>query len=211
LEQAKTNNLKTKHFDHAYNGLEVKVSFGQGNTAKIPWISFLKKPNTTSNGIYPVYLYYKDFEILILAYGVSETNAPKSNWKITDKQSISEYFSEIYSQKPDRYGSSFVFKVYDVKDMPSPQELDNDLSSILGIYSKHSDYKIIEDDKIKDSKSKFMLEKVLNNISKSGLAHIAQISLTRAILSLIFHKKVLKKWFLGYEGLCRARAHLLMS
>jgi hypothetical protein len=44
-----------------------------------------------------------------------------------------------------------------------------------------------------------------------GLAHIAQISLTRAILSLIFHKKVLKKWFLGYEGLCRARAHLLMS
>jgi hypothetical protein len=47
--------------------------------------------------------------------------------------------------------------------------------------------------------------------SEYDLTHIAQISLTRAILSLIFHKKVLKKWFLGYEGLCRARAHLLMS
>lgn len=70
LEQAKTDNLKTVHFDRAYHGLNVKVSFGQGNNARIPWISFLRKPNTTSNGIYPVYLYYKDYEILILAFGM---------------------------------------------------------------------------------------------------------------------------------------------
>ena len=48
LIQAKTDNLKTKHYDSNYNGLEVKVSFGQGNAAKIPWISYLKKPNKTS-------------------------------------------------------------------------------------------------------------------------------------------------------------------
>ena len=40
------------------------------------WISFLKEPNTTSNGIYPVYLYYKEDDILILAYGISETTTP---------------------------------------------------------------------------------------------------------------------------------------
>lgn len=108
LEQAKTENLKTKHFDRTYNGLDVKVSFGQGNVARIPWISFLKNGNITSNGIYPVYLYYKDFKILILAYGVSETNAPDSNWNITGKQTISEYFNETFSQKPNRYGASFI-------------------------------------------------------------------------------------------------------
>ncbi|HKK88010.1 MAG TPA: DUF3578 domain-containing protein, partial [Saprospiraceae bacterium] len=56
LEQAETDNLKTKHFDSEYKGFNVKVSFGQGTAARIPWISFLKKPHTTSKGIYPVYL-----------------------------------------------------------------------------------------------------------------------------------------------------------
>ena len=135
LDQAKTSNLKTKHFDSSYRGFEVKVSFGQGNTAKIPWISFLKEPNTTSNGIYPVYLYYKDLEILILAYGVSETNKPSKKWDIKDEQSISEYLIDTYDQKPERYGSSFVYKVYQINDMPSPEFLDNDLNSILDIYS----------------------------------------------------------------------------
>ncbi|HBY68447.1 MAG TPA: DUF3578 domain-containing protein, partial [Flavobacteriaceae bacterium] len=88
LEQAKTDSLKTKHFDSEYLGTDVKVSFGQGNAARIPWISFLKSPNTTSDGIYPVYLYYKDYEILILAYGVSETNTPSSNWEIQKVKTI---------------------------------------------------------------------------------------------------------------------------
>jgi 5-methylcytosine-specific restriction enzyme B len=184
LDQAKTDNLKTKHFDHVYNGLEVKVSFGQGNTARIPWISFLKKPNTTSNGIYPVYLYYKDFEILILAYGVSETNVPYSNWNITNKQSISEYFNENYSQKPDRYGSSILFKVYNVKDLPSSEVLDNDLNSILEIYTNQSYTKILKADKIKPPKSNFILEKVLNNISDSGLAYSNEL-ITRFTASLL--------------------------
>jgi len=184
LDQAKTNNLKTKHFDHIYKGLDVKVSFGQGNTARIPWISFLKKPNTTSNGIYPVYLYYKDFEILILAYGVSETNVPDSIWNITDKQSISEYFNENYSQNPDRYGSSFIFKVYNVKDLPSKEMLDNDLNAILKSYINQSVNRVSKDDKVKPPKSNFNLEKILNNISDSGLAYSNQL-ITRFTASLL--------------------------
>ena len=73
LNQAKTDNLKTKHFRKAYLDTKVKVSFGQGVSARIPWISFLKKPFTVSEGIYPVYLYYKNEDKLILAYGISET------------------------------------------------------------------------------------------------------------------------------------------
>ena len=59
LKQAKTENQEYKHYNSIYKGLDVRVSFGKGNKAKIPWISFLQEPNTTSNGIYPVYLYYR--------------------------------------------------------------------------------------------------------------------------------------------------------
>lgn len=41
LAQAQTNDLKTKGYIKEFQGLEVKVSFGQGTQACIPWISFL--------------------------------------------------------------------------------------------------------------------------------------------------------------------------
>lgn len=76
LNQSKTDDLKTRDYLSEYKGLKVKVSFGQGSQAKIPWISFLKSSHTTADGIYPVYLYYKDVDLLILAHGVSETHIP---------------------------------------------------------------------------------------------------------------------------------------
>ena len=134
LKQAKTENLKTKHFKDFYHGLKVKVSFGQGNQAIIPWISFLKKPHTTSTGIYPVYLYYKNIETLFLAYGISETNTPPSKWNLQHPQTINEYFEENNIEKLKRYGNSFVFQVYDVKNLPAPEKLDWDLNEIIKQY-----------------------------------------------------------------------------
>jgi len=134
LKQAETDNLKTKHYESEYNGLEVKVSFGQGNTAKIPWISFLKEPNQTSKGIYPVYLYYKEFDLLILAYGISETNLPDQTWDIKEAKSISDYFENENQTKPDRYGDSLVFRIYNVNNLPEGEQLDNDLNEILSQY-----------------------------------------------------------------------------
>lgn len=108
IEQADTDNLKTKHFNSEYFGTDVRVSFGQGNVSRVPWISFLISPNKTSQGIYPVYLYYKSNDLLVLAYGVSETNPPMMNWSGGDKISIREYFKENQYQTPERYGDSFV-------------------------------------------------------------------------------------------------------
>jgi 5-methylcytosine-specific restriction protein B len=79
LSQSKTDDLKTKHFPKMFRELSLKVSFGQGASAKIPWISFLGKNQTTNKGIYPVYLLYKKYNLLILAYGISEENAPGIN------------------------------------------------------------------------------------------------------------------------------------
>lgn len=135
LEQAKTNNLKTKHFKLEYLDTKVKVSFGQGNTARIPWISFLKEPNTTSKGIYPVYLYYKEFDLLILAYGISETNKPDMSWVLDSKETINEYFERTYNQKPDRYGGSYVFEVYDLNNEVDKIKIDQDLKQLIEQYN----------------------------------------------------------------------------
>ncbi len=134
LKQAKTNNLKTKHFVKVYNGTKVKVSFGQGVSARIPWISFLKEPFTTSEGIYPVYLYFKNIDKLVLAYGVSETNKPQKDWELNNPIMIKDYFKEKDLSNPDRYGDSFLFKIYDTNNLPDYEELDADLNKIIEQY-----------------------------------------------------------------------------
>lgn len=168
LAQAKTDNLKTKYYKPTYKEFDVKVSFGQGNPARIPWISFLKEPHTTSNGIYPVYLYYKDFEILILAYGVSETNIPDVAWSLENKQTIADLFSIKFSKKPDRYGSSYVFKVYDVNDLPLDSVLDSDLDTLLNSYSlqtkPNANRSVIKPDQ-------FDTETLIKNLQTSGLVY----------------------------------------
>ncbi|KAB1069677.1 DUF3578 domain-containing protein [Tamlana haliotis] len=136
LNQSKTANLKTKHYLNSYKNTKVKVSFGQGYPAKIPWISFLKEPFTTSDGIYPVYLYYKKIDKLILAYGISETNKPIVQWDLNEAKSISTYFKENGFGKPHRYGDSFIYKAYDVNDMPNEEILNKDLDSIINKYSQ---------------------------------------------------------------------------
>lgn len=180
LAQAKTDNLKTKHFDSTYKNFEVKVSFGQGNVARIPWISFLKSPNTTSNGIYPVYLYYKDYEILILAYGVSETIVPNSKWQLEKKQTIADYFENTYSKKPARYGTSYVFKVYDVNNLPPKENLDRDLDIMLNFYLEQAK----SNKNINVTKTRFEIEALNRVIELSGLSYSNNL-ITRFTASLL--------------------------
>lgn len=134
LAQSKTDNLKTNHYEKKYLETKVKVSFGQGNSARIPWVSFLLPPNSTSNGIYPVYLLYKEYNILILSYGVSETTESKIKWGISDGITISEYFKNNFGHKPERYGTSYVCRVYRLKEPLNENEIDDDLAAIIQKY-----------------------------------------------------------------------------
>ncbi|MEY4126000.1 MAG: hypothetical protein RL737_189, partial [Bacteroidota bacterium] len=104
IGQAKTDNLKTSSYPKNFEELKINVSFGQGYPARIPWISFTIEPNTTSNGIYPVYLYYKSIDKIILAYGISETNKPLSKWKIENPITVSDFFKNNGFDLPQRYG-----------------------------------------------------------------------------------------------------------
>jgi 5-methylcytosine-specific restriction enzyme B len=136
LDQAKTNDLGTKRNNYLqkYRGLEINISFGQGGVAKIPWISFLGYGQTTSNGIYPVYLYYKAENLLILAYGVSVTNTPNKKWELKNLKTISDFFAENQLGTPFNYGNSFIFKTYNSNDLPSKSIIDDDLNEIINYY-----------------------------------------------------------------------------
>jgi len=126
--------LKVSEYPKSYEGLEIKVSFGQGGYALTPWISFLYQGQTTSNGIYPCFLYYKQQKILILSYGVSETIGPNLNWELpATVPTINIYFEQKKLGTPNRYGKSQIFKVYSI-DSLSKEQIENDLSEIISVY-----------------------------------------------------------------------------
>lgn len=183
LEQAKTTNLKTKNYTSKYLETKVKVSFGQGGVAHIPWISFLIEPNKTSEGIYPVYLYYKEFQLLILAYGVSETKTPLVQWKLAENtKTIREYFKENFAKKPERYGASFIHRVYDVNNLPDDKTLETDLIKIIEEYKLQFNESKIE--KVTMKKKKFSKNDYYNDVLKSGLI-FSDILINRFVSSLL--------------------------
>ena len=108
IKQTNTGSLKTKEYPNEFLDLRMRVSFGEGTLAKIPWIAFREN---ISDGYYPVYLFYKEEGIMILSYGISEKRKPINSWdqNIHDtKTSISNFID-----KPWKYGDSYVHKYYE--------------------------------------------------------------------------------------------------
>ncbi len=148
IKQASTGDLKVSAYPKSQDDLKVKVSFGMRNPARIPWIAFTAPGMQVSNGFYPVYLYYKDFHVLILAYGVSETEESQKSWPaeiMNSYQTIKSYFNAYVP----RYGESFVFKSYKIEEEDGritflrdngnqvpDKEIESDLSTLLDHYQK---------------------------------------------------------------------------
>lgn len=156
LEQSQTGNLKTAHYPKEFGTYRMKVSFGQGVAARVPWISFFPPGMSTSNGYYPVYLYYKDANKLVLSFGVSETNDFGRAWKpeiLGDALQIKDAL-----EHPPRYGESWVYKMYEVISNEnklqlringaniSDESLQLDLDNILDLFAQNLDEAIAEKD-----------------------------------------------------------------
>jgi len=157
IKQSKTNNLKTLDYPKIFLDLKMKTSFGQGNPARVSWVSFLAPEMRTSEGFYPVYLFYKKENKLILAYGISETSEAKTSWPeeiSNNKTKISDYLDN-----PPRYGDSFVFKSYtptiqgnevkyvsDDNQAISNDMLKNNLNEIVNYYKKVFSLEIKKED-----------------------------------------------------------------
>lgn len=149
LLQAQKSDLKKTAYPKEWSGLSMKVSFGMGAPARIPWIAFTAPEMTVSKGFYPVYLYYKELETLVLAYGISETEEYGGSWpsEITDSaQTISKFFDK----NVPRYGASFVFKAYKIRindgnvqylsiengTVITEKDIESDLLTIFDYYKK---------------------------------------------------------------------------
>jgi hypothetical protein len=171
--QSKTDNLKWSSYPKEYLDLNMKVSFGQGVPARVSWISFLAPEMQTSNGFYPVYLFYKKENKLILAYGISETAEYPQTWPdevVNNNKKINEYIDN-----PARYGDSFLFKSYapsinsnkvefvnDDNQKLSNDIIENDLKYIINSYKKFVSMEI-KNESSPISQGVFYLEKQLED------------------------------------------------
>lgn len=207
LKQAKSGQLGTIEYIREYQKLKVKVSFGQGTPARIPWIAFLKDGQTVSNGIYPVYLFYKDKKLLILAYGISETEIPALKWNLNSLKTIEQYFNENDLGTPIRYKDSFIHSVYDTSMPLDEEEIDSDLNEMLNLYNQislgYNDEKI-EVKKEESEQSNLLKEKKpMENFNHSTFYESAQRAnfFINEKLALRFVASLLTKPFVILTGL----------
>ena len=80
------------------------------------------------------YLFYKKYNILVLAYGVSEGTVPVVTWNLdTNVETINSYFKKR-NIIPDRYGDSYVYAVYDTTKPLNYTLIEEDLKRIIAQY-----------------------------------------------------------------------------
>ena len=161
--QSKTTNLKSSQYPKEYLDLDVKFSFGMGTPAKISWASIHNNDIRNTKGINCVYLYYKEENILVLAYGIMEAFVGGDTWsnEVSDNNpTIAEYFETNSFKKPYRYGDSYVFKSYEPKvengtvsfinhkngNTISGEQFDKDLNQLVGYYGKIINIEIKNED-----------------------------------------------------------------
>jgi 5-methylcytosine-specific restriction protein B len=181
-EQEKGKGVKglidfSKKYVKQYRDLKVDFSVGKGRATHIPWVTFLGKDQKTQNGIYPAFLYYKEQNILILAYGVSVTNSPGKKWKIDNPKSINDYFTQNELDAPEKYGQSFIYQVYNPNKL-NEYDIDSDIDRII------DEYNLILNNQENEIQNHTKRIFEFKNFESSGLK-ITDILITRFISSLL--------------------------
>lgn len=158
ISQAQTSNLKTKEYPKEIENLRLRVSFGMGTQSKVPWVQVVAHEMPTTNGYYPVFLYYKEQNVLILTYGIGESFDENESWNEeirTTGTRIDEFLDN-----PFRYGNSFVFKSYEpliegdvikfIRDgnEVTDDQIANELKQIIDAYLNCMDLDIKKDDSV---------------------------------------------------------------
>lgn len=136
LKQAETmSSLAVSSYATDYRGLKVKVSFGQGVQARVPWIAFLGLGHVVSKGSYPVLLYYREAKELLVAYGVSETHTTESLWKdIHGRETIKDFLIKKLGRAPERYGDSLVARAFAVSDQMDVDQIALAIDGVIDQY-----------------------------------------------------------------------------
>ncbi len=184
-------------FPNRYNDLNVKVGFGKGVWARVPWIGFFGFGQKPTDGIYPVLLYYRENNVLILAYGISATHKPSLSWSLVKPTRISAYFKSKKIKASGVYNQSFVYRVYEASSVV-PSEVVADLDELIKEYksilsssastssnSGHLSLPISSAPAPVGTKaSSFLVSRVVKTILSSGLKYSDQF-ISRFVISLL--------------------------
>src|SRR5699024_7070099 len=95
------------------------------------------------------------------------------------KKTLHKYFKEQYNEVPHRYGTSKIFKVYDINDLPTKEKMDKDLAEIIEEY-----HAIESNQKLKGTKFPFKQNTLIESLSESGLQYKPKF-ITRFTASLL--------------------------
>lgn len=136
LDQARQGtSLGVQDYPAEYRGLALKVSFGKGNFARVPWIAFLGPGQSVSQGIYPLLLFFKEAGHLLLCYGTSEENAPPVEWHtLSGAPTVEDWFLKKLSRLPERYGGCSVRQAVDTSQAIPVDELSKNLDNMIDQY-----------------------------------------------------------------------------
>ena len=175
--QAKEGSLKTAEYPKELMDLKMKTSFGMGALARVPWMNFTAPEMSASNGYFPVYLFYREQNILILSYGISETSEYSEGWSKEVTESKTRIADVI--PNPPRYGDSYVCKQYvpEIKNGKvfffkdgnevSTDSLERDLKELLDFYKKSVDIEVKNESSVV-STGLFYMEKQLEDFIVSN-------------------------------------------
>lgn len=143
--------LNTRGYPDTYNGLVVRVGFGKGNKARVPWVAFIGFGQVVTNGIYPVFLYYRSQSTLVLAYGLSSWNQADTNWNFEQiPLTIKEYFKQKKLENPKVFKDSYVYRAYHISPDDNnyglnEQSVFSDLEMITMQFKERFSDKVLDD------------------------------------------------------------------
>lgn len=142
--------------------LVVSASVGMGNWAAVPWIAFMdsRETATTQEGVYCVYLFREDMSGVYLTFNQGVTQLTRDlGWRVAETR-----LRETVVSLRGRYGSlaeegfslgddidlrahgdlgqmfevsTIAHKFYAAGQVPSDEELESDLDSVLDVYSRY--------------------------------------------------------------------------
>lgn len=155
-----------------------------GTATLIPWISFTGYNQKTSNGIYPVLLFYRNHNLLIAAYGISAENKPTESWSLHGLKTLNQYFTERnLNQKriEKKYNASFVHSVFPIHVIDN--KLDESSLNVDEVFKSLNDlceeYKRLFEKKIGTvfdtnphevvEQITFNMDTLINSINQTGL------------------------------------------
>ncbi|MBN3555764.1 DUF3578 domain-containing protein [Fictibacillus nanhaiensis] len=132
----------------------VKGSIGQGNWATVPWLAILNKNVTpsTQRGYYIVYLFSENMKELYLTFaqGITETSRDemlqlneeiRTNIGMDGVIKSNNYYLGESAKAIGYVESTAAYIKYSLDNMPSENQLVNDLEKMISYYERFIDYK----------------------------------------------------------------------